>query len=363
MAGIGGRVGLKGSDGAGTVARALELGATPEAPARAREAIGYLKPLGTDLEILTYGGSMGEDAATWHALDPIVIGGPSDGGSTASDTRAAAAQMVEAGVDLILFAGGDGTARDMLDAVGQRVTVLGIPAGVKIHSAAYAINPHSAGQLAALYLGGGPQRRREAEVMDIDEEAFRAGRLSAELHGFLLVPFDERRLQPMKAGRGTSEGAAMEQIATRIVESMEPSRTYFIGPGTTTRAIKDRLGPGGTLLGVDVFRDGRLIKADANERQLLEVLDGAVGGVDIIVTVIGGQGYVFGRGNQQLSPAVIRRVGREHIRVVATRDKLVSLGLRPLLADTGAADVDAMLSGYIRVAVGYGEDVVAPIEA
>jgi predicted polyphosphate/ATP-dependent NAD kinase len=144
---------------------------------------------------------------------------------------------------------------------------------------------------------------------------------------------------------------------------MEPSRTYFIGPGTTTRAIKDRLGPGATLLGVDVFRDGRLIKADANEHQLLEVLDTAVGGVAIIVTVIGGQGYVFGRGNQQLSPAVIRRVGREHIQVVATRDKLASLGLRPLLADTGAADVDAMLSGYIRVAVGYGEDVVAPIEA
>ena len=364
LAGIGGRVGLKGSDGAATVARALELGATPEAEQRARAALGYLKPLGSCLEILTYAGSMGEDAARWHQFDPVVVGRPSGGASTASDTRAAAALMVEAGVDLILFAGGDGTARDMLAAVGPNVTVLGIPAGVKIHSAAYAINPHSAGQLAAMFLTGELQRRREAEVMDIDEDAFRAGRLSAELHGFLLVPFDERRLQPMKAGRGMSEGASVEGIAIRILASMQASRTYLIGPGTTTQAIKNRLGPGATLLGVDVYRDGRLIKADANERQLLEILDSSEGAdAEIIVTVIGGQGYIFGRGNQQLSPSVIRRIGRANIRVVATREKLAALGLRPLLVDTGAADVDAMLSGYSRVAVDYDTDVVVPVEA
>ena len=358
VAGIGGRVGLKGSDEAEIVARALALGAVPESPQRAGAALSQLHSLAGRLEVVTYGGAMGEDVARAAGWNPAVIGTPAGTPTTAADTRAAAVAMADAGADLLLFAGGDGTARDIQGAIDSRIPVLGIPAGVKIHSAAFAITPRAAGQLAALFLGDRVTGLREAEVMDIDEDAFRAGRVSAALYGMVSVPADALRTQSIKAGRAESEPDAQREIAFRLADELLPDELLIIGPGSTTYALKEHLGIGGTLLGVDVVRDRALLAGDATEAELLEILSSQVGRAWIVVTIIGGQGYILGRGNQQISPRVIARAGKDRIRVIATRAKIGTLGGRPLLVDTGDAALDAALAGYIRVVVGYNDELV-----
>ena len=360
VAGIGGRVGLKGSDGAEIQQRARELGAEPHAHDRAVEALGRIRQV-TGLEIVTYPGEMGADAARAAGLEPIVIGEIAPGATTAADTRRAARQMQETGVDLLLFAGGDGTARDVYEAVGLEQAALGIPAGVKIHSAVYATSPRSAGELAALYLQGRADSLREAEVMDIDEEAFRQGMLSARLYGYLRIPFRTSLVQSQKVP-SVGEGVSLAAIGEDIAEKMEEGVLYIVGPGTTTRAIAEELGLEKTLLGVDVVLDRALMVRDANEAQLLALLDErGEHRAKIIVTPIGGQGYVFGRGNQQISPRVIERVGKENVVVVSTPDKLYALGSQPLLVDTGDRVVDEMLSGYIMVVTGYNERAVRKV--
>jgi predicted polyphosphate/ATP-dependent NAD kinase len=356
VAGLGGRVGLKGSDGAEVQQKALELGAVPESPKRARRALERLAPLKDQLNLFTYPGEMGEDAAREGGFEARVSGTIKPGETTPQDTKKAAREMERLDVHLLLFAGGDGTARDIYNAVGQRIPVLGIPAGVKIHSAVFATSPESAGELAASYLRGRVSSLREAEVMDIDEEAFRRGVLSAQLYGYLKIPFWRGLVQGVKAMSSAGEKTSQEAIALHIMDRMEDDCLYIMGPGTTTRAIASKLELEKTLLGVDVVKGGQLIAIDASEAQLLELLQGSK--AKIIVTPIGGQGYIFGRGNQQISPRVIEKVGKDNIIVVSTTGKINSLGGGPLRVDTGDRAVDEMLSGYIRVVTGYDEQIV-----
>jgi predicted polyphosphate/ATP-dependent NAD kinase len=353
VAGIGGRVGLKGSDGTEIQKKALALGAVPQSLNRAIQALERLKPVD---EIITYPGEMGEEAARACGFEPTVIGSIRPGNTTPEDTMNAAREMLRLHVDLLLFAGGDGTARDIYNAIGEKLPALGIPAGVKIHSAVFGANPISAGDLAASYLRGKVSNLREAEVMDIDEEAFRQGIVSARLYGYLKVPFQRRLLQGLKTPSSPGERAAMASIAADVVSNMEDGWLYIIGPGTTTRAITSRLGLDKTLIGVDVVAEGELVATDVNESQLLELLKKRK--AKIVVTPIGGQGYIFGRGNQQISPKVIEKVGRENIIVVSTTGKIHSLRGRPLWVDTGDRAVDKMLSGYTRVITGYDERIV-----
>ncbi len=374
VAGIGGRVGLKGSDGIEVQRRALALGAVPQASARAAQALERLQPLADRLQVLTYPAEMGEEAVRAAGLTPTVIGAIRSGETTAEDTVAAARAMQREGVDLLLFAGGDGTARDIYRAVGTDPVVLGIPAGVKIHSAVYAVSPQGAGSLALAYLQGRVTSVREAEVMDLDEDAFRQGVVAARLYGYLRVPYKTNLVQSLKMA--TPGGASAAGIAADVVDRLEPGVLYIIGPGTTTRAITDELGLEKTLLGVDVVavgertaEDGKpevgLAAVDANEAQLLALTKGRR--AKIVVTLIGGQGYLFGRGNQQISPRVIEQVVADPQRpyddiwVVSTKEKLYALGHRPLLVDTGDRAVDEMLCGYVQVVTGYNERVVRKV--
>ncbi len=379
VAGVGGRVGLKGSDGADVLRAALERGAVREAPRRARQALERLARVREHIEVLTWPGEMGEDEARAAGYEPRVLGTFEGRRSfalcelersgepvsitcddfvltTPADTEQAARDLLAAGVDLILFAGGDGTARNICNAVGDRVPVIGVPAGVKIHSAVYATTPAAAGDVAALYLHERPAgvRLREGEVMDIDEEAFRENRVSAHLYGYMTVPYARGLTQSAKAGGVAGEERALNDIATEVIASMEPDALYILGPGTTTRTVMQRLGLPKTLLGVDAVRGGELAGADLTEADLLALVDAAPEAY-IVVTVIGGQGHIFGRGNQQISPAVIRRVGAGHITIIATQTKLLSLEGRPLLVDTGDPALDEELSGYARVITALGE--------
>jgi predicted polyphosphate/ATP-dependent NAD kinase len=364
IAGMGGRCGLKGTDGADILAQACALGAVPEAPGRAITALEQLAALKDEIEIVTVSGGMGAEEARAVGFEPTVLFSTNGDATTGEDTRHAAKVLADAGVDLILFAGGDGTARDVNAAVSESQVCLGVPAGCKIHSGVYGINPRNAGELAALYLQGKVAKTRQAEVMDIDEDAFRQGRVSAELYGYLEVPADEARVQGGKAGRAQSDENALDSIAFYIGDHIDADALYVLGTGSTLHGIKQRLGMDGTLLGVDVARGRELIAKDATERQILELL-GPSGSVaaKIIVTVIGGQGYIFGRGNQQLSPRVIERIGRDNIIVVATKAKIAAMAGRPLLVDTGSEATNAMLCGYMRVVVDYHEQMAVRVSA
>jgi predicted polyphosphate/ATP-dependent NAD kinase len=355
IAGIGGRVGLKGSDGAEIQRKALALGAVPEAHPRTKQALVSIKPI-EDLEIITFPGEMGENAVEECGFDPIVIGSIKRGETTSEDTISAARGMLRLGAHLLLFAGGDGTARDIYNAIRDKIPVLGIPAGVKIHSAVFGINPRSAGDLAAQYIQGRISRLREAEVMDIDEDCFRNGIVSAKLYGYLKIPFRRSLVQSHKVASGSGEEVSTEAIAYDIIDTMEEGILYILGPGTTTRAITSKLGLEKTLVGVDVVCDKKLLAADVNEAQLLKLLKGQKS--KIIVTPIGGQGHIFGRGNQQISHKVIRKVGKPNIIVISTADKINSLHGQPLWIDTGDRELDTMLSGHIRVIAGYGEKII-----
>ncbi len=388
VAGVGGRVGLKGSDGAEVLRAALERGAMRDAPRRARQALERLARVRDHVEILTWPGEMGEDEARAAGFEPRVLGSFEDrrsyvlcelertGGepvsiacddfvlTTPEDTEQAARDLLAAGVDLILFAGGDGTARNICDAVGDQVPVIGVPAGVKIHSAVYATTPAAAGDVAALYLHERPAavQLREGEVMDIDEEAFRENRVSAHLYGYMTVPYARGLTQSAKAGGVAGEERALNDVATEVVAGMLPGALYVLGPGTTTRTVMERLGLPKTLLGVDAVRDGELAGSDLTESDLLGLAADAPE-MFVVVTVIGGQGHIFGRGNQQISPAVLRRVGPDHVLVIATQTKLLSLEGRPLLVDTGDPALDEQLSGYAKVVTGLGERTMYKVGA
>ena len=357
IAGMGGRLGLKGTDGEEVLKICREKGAIAEAPKKAVEALLRLAPMKDEIEIVTYPGEMGEIEAKEAGFDPTVIGKITSGKTTSEDTRRAAKDITGYGVEILLFAGGDGTARDIYYAVkDKRQIVIGIPAGVKIHSGVFAINPRRAGELALLYLQGKVKDVKEAEVMDIDEEAFRQGRVSAALYGYLIIPHERTFVQSKKAGQAASDMIDLEDISYYILDHMDKNKgaLYIIGPGTTTRAIKQKIGDRYTLLGVDVCKDKKFIALDADEGTLLQLLQGAQKAF-IVVTIIGGQGYIFGRGNQQISPKVIRKVSLENIIVIATRNKVSALGHNPLLVDTGDEELDQALCSYIRVITGYLE--------
>ncbi|WP_246145337.1 ATP-NAD kinase family protein [Sedimentibacter saalensis] len=355
---MGGKVGLKGSDGEEILAKAIELGAKPECPDKAIVAISQIKQFDDDiLEIYTYPNEMGENEVRACGLEPIVINHMHSSNTKPEDTIRAAKEMYEIGVELILFAGGDGTARNILDAVGDRITVLGIPGGCKIHSAVYAINPKTAGKLVLKFLQGKVKDLRLSEVMDIDEDAFREGVVNARLYGYMKVPYDTKMVQNLKSGRATGEEAALDLVSRYIALNMEKDVLYIMGTGSTVRGVMDKLKLRNTLLGVDLVCNNQVIANDVNENTILSYLD-KYSKAKIVITVIGGQGYLFGRGNQQISHRVIRKVGLDNILIIATKNKMYSLFGQSLLVDTGDEVLNSELSGYARVIVGYDESVM-----
>jgi predicted polyphosphate/ATP-dependent NAD kinase len=336
IAGMGGPVGLKGTDGKEILNKAISLGAKPVAPTRAQTFLSQLEPIKAYVELFVGSGAMGQEEAQNQRF-AITTLGISKSETTAEDTRQTAEKMQESGVDLLVFCGGDGTARDVLTAVGMKIPVLGVPTGVKMHSAVFAVTPVAAAIVAMNFLWR-DLPLREAEVMDVNETKFRGGRVSAELYGYVLTPYEPALIQTNKLASPITENEVRNQaaIAVYIIEIMNPDTLYIIGPGTTTRTIADLLDQKKTLLGVDLFFNKKIVAHDVTEKQILEAISGK--DAQIIVTPIGGQGFIFGRGNQQISPGVIQEVGVNNILVIATNSKISSL--KSLRVDTGNNQLD-----------------------
>jgi predicted polyphosphate/ATP-dependent NAD kinase len=325
IAGMGGAVGLKGTDGKAILQQAIALGAKPIATQRAETFLTELSPAKANLKLVVGAGQMGENEAEKLGYCYKVIGKYKTE-TTPEDTQSIAKGIIEASVDLLIYCGGDGTTRDIQKAVDKNVPVLGVPTGVKMHSALFAISPQAAARVAIRFLWEGLPLR-EAEVMDVDEQAFRQGHLSAELYGYMLSPFEPHLIQGNKMASPMTENELENQtaIAIYIIEEMQPNIIYIVAPGTTTRTIADLLDEKKTLLGVDLFQNKKIIARDVNEKQILQA--------------IGGQGFIFGRGNQQISSKVIRQVGLDNIVVIATKSKLDHL--KSLKVDTGDSALNA----------------------
>ncbi len=377
LAGIGGAVALKGSDGQDIVERAKLLGGKSQAQPRALIALRVITDTG-DLEFYTAAGEMGENVLSEQGLSHVVVykavankagvdraamdktSASSASESTADDTKNTIRLFVERAVDLIVFVGGDGTARDVLDVLSDEfessIPVIGIPAGVKIHSAVYATTPSHAGELIDLLVSGEPMSLVEAQVMDLDEEAFRQGKVIAKCYGYLQVPVDDTRMQLIKQGGLNHHELAVQEIAETIIEDLQQDVLYVIGSGSTTAEIMNQLGLANTLLGIDIVCNKELVASDADEATILEIINNRK--ASIIVTVIGGQGHVFGRGNQQLSARVIRNIGLDNIIIIATNEKLHSLNKRPMISDTGDSLLDEQLAGLRSVVTGYQQNTL-----
>tara|TARA_R110000868_G_scaffold42938_7_gene144874 strand:+ start:4851 stop:5984 length:1134 start_codon:yes stop_codon:yes gene_type:complete len=359
IAGVGGQAALKGSDD--VAEQALAQGVLPQAQRRVAVALEQLLPLRDQLQLFAAPGAMGSDLLTELGFEHQVVGELTNPNQTnAEDTERCAAALQKTGIDLLLFAGGDGTARNICNQISANQLVLGIPAGVKIHSGVYAVNPRAAGELVALLVKGDLVRLREADVRDIDETAFRQGQVKTRHYGELSVPEEGRFVQQVKQGGREVETMVLDDIAAWLQEEQDEDTGWILGPGSTNLGLLEAMGLQGTLLGVDVLRGGELLLQDATEQQLWALMEQG-GDWRILVTAIGGQGHILGRGNQQLSPRIIRAVGLDNLLVVATKTKLTTLDGRPFLVDSGDAELDQQLTGLRRVLSGYREEMLYPV--
>lgn len=360
IAGLGGRVGLKGTDGPGTVAQALERGAIPQAGNRAHRALVRLASRAPGTSILAAPGELGWEWAQGLDLTTEQLDLETNT-QTGRDTRLATQAMADR--DLIVFAGGDGTARDVCGALSPGQAVLGIPCGVKMHSGVFAVSPEAAGALLA-DLVTAPERvswTDDAEVMDIDEAALREGHIAPELYGHARVPFASSRVQASKGGPRRDWGALLQGAAAEIVADMHPNTLYVIGPGTSAGAVMQAAGFTPTVLGIDAIKDKAVVGRDLGAPDL-ERLTGD-GPVRIVLGVTGQQGFLIGRGNQQISPRILQQAGREGLIVLAAEDKLMSLAQPRLWVDSGDPALDDNLAGFVRVRTAPGRETVMRLSA
>lgn len=359
FAGIGGAVAMKGSDGAEVRAQALAKGAQKHAADKMARALASLRDI-DNVHIVTAGGEMGADSCAKAGLAATVVYQAEAGQTEACHTQAAARAMLKHNLDLLVFAGGDGTARNLFDVIGEQVVVLGVPAGVKIHSGVYAVTPSAAGKVMAKMAAGELVSAFTAEVRDIDEEAFRKGQVTARYYGEMRVPRELEYIQAVKSGGKEHEELVLDDIAAYVAQQIEQDdeHYYVMGSGSTVAAIMQELDLPNTLLGVDVVYQGEMVGSDVTADELLALTDGHP--VRVVVTVIGGQGHILGRGNQQLSPAFMRRINKPDFWIVATKQKIQALDGRPLRLDSGDPELDEALAGSLQIITGYNDTVLYP---
>ena len=360
-AGIGGPTGFKGSDLVELQKAACDGNIPLRAPARAQTFWQQLSPVLNDIDIVSAPAQMGADGLSAWGLEYTVVDLPLPAQTSGAHTIAAAKMLRDAKVDLIIFVGGDGTARDVFTAIGENTLVLGIPSGVKMHSGVYAINPQCAAELLMQMLSGELIAQSIQEVRDIDEVLFREGKVKARYFGQMCVPAAAQFVQAVKHGGVEVEELVLIDIAAHLRETLDQQSLIIWAPGSTTLGVLREWGHEGTLLGVDVLLPTGTLICDVNAEKLQQLLDQHMGRCELVLTAIGGQGHISGRGNQQLTVEILRKLGREHMHVIATRTKILALNGRPLLLDSGCPALDKQWSGLIPVIAGYNDVLLYPV--
>lgn len=353
IAGMGGKVALKGTDG--VVEEAIKRGAKPVAIEITKLFLKELSHYDINVEFVTGPDGLGEDALKefnfpyevirYKKIKEKEIFTVKIPDTSKEDTKKLATIMNEK-VDIILFAGGDGTARDIYEAIDKKKPILGIPTGVKMFSGTFATSPEDAAKLL-VELANGNAKLVEREILDLDENAYRHDEVKARTYGTALTPYIETFIQGAKESTPLDEGEELDAIADALVGELEDG-IYFLGAGSTVKKIKDLLSIDGTLLGIDIveIKNGKakLLVKDAQEKDLLKFVRNRP---KIIVTVVGGLNFLFGRGNQQFSPEVLKHIPKENVIVVATPSKV----RKPIRVYTGNKDVDRKFKGYMKVRI------------
>ena len=367
LAGLGGPAGLKGSDHQDTVELASQRGVSSKVDQRVCAVLEGLADIQSksDLEaihILTASGDMGGDICEAFAqcfeIETIY---QSPENSSCEDTFLAAQNIKQANVDLLIFVGGDGTARDVYRAVGETQTVLGLPAGVKMHSGVFAVTPKAVVSIIDSMLNHRLVAASMAEVRDIDEDEFAQGRVRTKHYGEMLIPDDQLLVQSVKCSGLLDDELVLEELCTFISEDIQDDVLYILGSGGTLKTLKSMIGiEAPTLLGVDVWFNGKLLALDVYEAQLFELIQ-TYSQVKIILSIIGGQGIVLGRGNQQISPRIIELVGTANLLFISTQNKILALEGRPLRVDSGSDKLDRELSGFHKIICGYEDALLYEI--
>ncbi|MFX1239498.1 MAG: ATP-NAD kinase family protein [Promethearchaeota archaeon] len=366
ISGMGGTVGLKGTDGPAILQKAIELGAKPSALKRVEEMLKELNPIKPKLKFLTCPGEMGgfilnSNDFCFNLIEHEIFESLQENERTSAEHTIVAARIMKKidKLELIIFFGGDGTARDVLKAIGLEKPSLGVPSGVKVYSGVFALNPKDAALLIMQYLWG-EIPLKESEVLDIDENKYRQGKLVSKMFGHLLTPSNPDFSQLSKMGTPHSDLSNQERIARRIVETMEENMYYLIGPGTTTKAITDILKQDKTVLGVDLILNGEIIERDLNEHAIIENIKGKK--TKIITSLIGRQGFLFGRGNLQFSPRVLEMVGTSNIIVISTVFKMNNIPNQTLHIDTRDPTFDESMRGLYKIIVDYDLEMICKVE-
>ena len=361
-AGVGGKIAQKGSDHVTVDMEKANFEASCYALSRVREALEALLPLKDKFSIVTVAGNMGANLMKELGFTHEVVYTPEKQQTTPQDTRHAAEVMLKQQVDLLLFAGGDGTARDICSSVGTDLPTIGVPSGVKMHSGVFGITPAMVASMLRSLIASEPIPIVHREVRDLDEKALQEGMIRVTYHGELSVPIDDSMMQSSKSVAGSDESLVID-IADYVVECMKPEDICILGPGSTTMAITDQLGLDGTLIGVDVVQNGKMLIRDADAVKIEKLLEDAPRqNIFLFVTFMRAQGILFGRGNQQITPKLIKIVlEHKHLRVVSEPSKLESLEGRPLFKDTGDEALDKGWVGHTPVIIGYENTILYPV--
>ncbi|SMF34730.1 Predicted polyphosphate-or ATP-dependent NAD kinase [Alteromonadaceae bacterium Bs31] len=371
LAGVGGPSAYKGSDGESIQLKAIEGEIPLRAPARAKQFLVELLtflPKGSVPSFVTCAGAMGAEylnAANIPCdISDLAVRQP----SKAEDTKRQVQDLQKKGIDILLFVGGDGTARDICSVIDPTLPVLGIPSGVKMHSGVFAVTPKAAASVTARLILGELTALAEQEVRDIDEDAFRRNIVKSRYYGDMFVPLENTYVQHVKQGGMEVEELVLLDMAAELRERIEqhcsPLLVIF-GPGSTVQAVQEELSCETTLLGVDVYvfdsLKPTLKKLDVNSEDLEQIVSCWKHEIRLIITAIGGQGHIIGRGNQQLLPQTLRAIGKQNIWLLATKRKLQNLQGRPLLVDSSDACLDAEWEGLIPVICGYRDSLIYPL--
>jgi predicted polyphosphate/ATP-dependent NAD kinase len=357
IAGMGGSVGLKGTDG-DSYEKALLMGAEPITPKRVKEFLSQIENRG-ELFMLVAPKRMGADIIEGMGIDFEVVGKIGEV-TSADDTKRIAKQMLKADIDILIFCGGDGTARDIYDAIGLEIPVIAIPGGVKMYSSVFSFSPKAAAQIVDGFLENFIETE-DREILDIDEQLVREDMLKSTLYGYLKVLKFRNLIQAGKMGSqlGKTAEENKKDISQWVIEDMGKETLYLLGPGTTVKSIADNLNLPKTLLGIDAINNKRIVGKDLNEKSILKLLE-EFDIAEIIISPIGGQGFIFGRGNKQFTPKVIKKIGKKNLIIISTAEKIRNLDC--LRVDTGESDFDLELKGLVKVIIGYKEQLVMPVE-